>query len=59
MSQIARNAVLSRDSLYKALSGERNPEPGTAMGVMRALGLERVPAGLHAGSTKDSSDAAD
>ena len=44
MSQIARDAGLSRESLYKALSGERNPELGTIMGVMRALGLKLVPA---------------
>jgi probable addiction module antidote protein len=46
MSQIARDAGLSHESLYKALSGERNPELGTVMGVMQALGLKLVPAGL-------------
>lgn len=59
MSQIARDAGLSRESLYKALSGERNPELGTVMGVMRALGLKLVPARLHSGPAKDSSDAPD
>ena len=56
MSQIARDAGLSRESLYKALSGERNPELGTVMGVMRALGLKLVPAGLHPDSTQDKQD---
>jgi probable addiction module antidote protein len=58
MSQIARDAGLSRESLYKALSGERNPELGTVMGVMRALGLKLVPAGMDAASTKEASAAA-
>jgi probable addiction module antidote protein len=40
MSQIARKAGLSRESLYKALSAEGNPEFGTVMRVMRALGLK-------------------
>jgi probable addiction module antidote protein len=58
MSQIARDAGLSRESLYKALSGERNPELGTVMGAMRALGLKLVPAGMDAASTKEASAAA-
>ncbi len=40
MSQVARDAGLSRESLYKALSGERNPSLGTVLGVIRALGLK-------------------
>jgi probable addiction module antidote protein len=39
MSQIAKEAGLSRESLYKALSAEGNPEFGTVIRVMRALGL--------------------
>ena len=39
MSQVARDAGLSRESLYKALSGEGNPSFGTILKVMRALGL--------------------
>jgi probable addiction module antidote protein len=31
---------LTRDGLYKALSPGRNPEFGTVMKVIRALGLE-------------------
>jgi probable addiction module antidote protein len=39
MSQIAKKAGLSRESLYKALSAAGNPEFGTIMRVMQALGL--------------------
>ena len=40
MSQIAKKAGLSRESLYKALSTEGNPEFGTVIRVMHALGLK-------------------
>ena len=43
MSQVARDAGLSRESLYKALSGERSPDLDTILRVMAALGLR-----LHA-----------
>lgn len=43
MSQVARDAGLSRESLYKALSGERAPGFDTILKVMNALGLK-----LHA-----------
>ncbi|ROR15059.1 addiction module antidote protein [Erwinia sp. JUb26] len=39
MSQISRDTGLSRESLYRALSGEGNPEFGTVIKVMKALGL--------------------
>jgi probable addiction module antidote protein len=39
MSQIAQAAGLSRESLYRALSPEGNPEFGTVVRVMKALGL--------------------
>ncbi|MHB8766811.1 MAG: addiction module antidote protein [Deferrisomatales bacterium] len=39
MTQVARDAGLSRESLYKALSGERSPSFGTVLKVMRALGV--------------------
>ena len=48
MSQVARDAGLSRESLYKALSGERSPGFDTILKVIGALGLklhaEAVPA---------------
>jgi probable addiction module antidote protein len=40
MSQIARDAGLGRESLYKALSAEGNPEFATIMKVIAALGLQ-------------------
>ena len=40
MSQVARDAGLSRESLYRALSGEGNPELGTLLKVAKALGLK-------------------
>ena len=39
-SQIAQTAGLGRESLYKALSTEGNPEFATVLKVMRALGLK-------------------
>lgn len=43
MSQVARDAGLSRESLYKSLSGERIPDFDTILKVVGALGLR-----LHA-----------
>jgi probable addiction module antidote protein len=43
MSQIAKDTGLGRESLYKALSPEGNPEFATVLKVVRALGLK-----LHA-----------
>ncbi len=43
MTQIARDAGLSRESLYKALSGDRIPTFDTILKVIAALGLK-----LHA-----------
>ncbi len=40
MSQVARDAGLSRESLYKALSGERSPAFDTILRVMNALGIK-------------------
>ena len=39
MTKIAREAGLGRESLYKALSPDGNPEFATVLKVMRALGL--------------------
>lgn len=39
MAQVAREAGLSRESLYKALSGERSPGFDTVLKVIGALGL--------------------
>ena len=40
MSQVARDSGLSRESLYKALSGERSPSFDTILKVVTALGLK-------------------
>ena len=39
MSQIARESGLSRENLYRALSGNGNPELSTMTKVMQALGM--------------------
>jgi probable addiction module antidote protein len=39
MGQIAKNAGLNRESLYKALGETGNPEFSTVMRIVRALGL--------------------
>lgn len=43
MTQVARDAGLSRESLYKALSEDGNPSFATVLKVARALGVR-----LHA-----------
>ncbi len=43
MTQVARDSGLSRESLYKALSGDRAPSFATILKVVDALGLK-----LHA-----------
>ena len=47
MAQVARDAGLSRESLYKALSGERSPDFDTVLKVIEALGLR-----LHAEASR-------
>jgi probable addiction module antidote protein len=43
MSQLARDTGLSRESLYRSLSAEGNPEFATIWKIIRALGIR-----LHA-----------
>ena len=40
MTEIARETGLSRESLYKSLSGERSPSFETVLKVITALGLK-------------------
>ncbi|MDO8799835.1 addiction module antidote protein [Phenylobacterium sp.] len=40
MSEVARAAGLGRESLYKALSKDGNPEFATVLKVVQALGLK-------------------
>jgi probable addiction module antidote protein len=39
MTSVARDTGLSRESLYKALSGDRSPDFATVLKVLGALGL--------------------
>jgi probable addiction module antidote protein len=48
MTQVAREAGMSRESLYKALSGERTPGFDTILKVIHALGIELHAAPQHA-----------
>ena len=48
MTQVARDAGLSRESLYKALSGDRMPGFDTILKVVQALGMELHAAPVHA-----------
>ena len=43
MTQVAKDAGMSRESLYKALGAEGNPSFATVLKVARALGVK-----LHA-----------
>ena len=49
MTRVARDAGLSRESLYKALSGARSPDFDTILRVVDALGLQ-----LHVGAARDA-----
>lgn len=49
MSQVARDADLGRESLYKSLSSSGNPELATILKVITALGLE-----LHVTAVDDA-----
>ena len=50
MSQVAKDAGLSRESLYRALSAEGNPSFATVLKVAKALGVrlhaQVVPSGV-------------
>ncbi|MBI9051599.1 MAG: putative addiction module antidote protein [Anaerolineaceae bacterium] len=49
MTQIANQTGLGRESLYKALSSEGNPEFSTVLKVMNALGMH-----FHASLSHDT-----
>ncbi len=53
MSQVARDDGLSRESLYKALSGERSPNFDTILKIIHALGIK-----LHAKAVHSTNSAA-
>jgi probable addiction module antidote protein len=47
MTQIAHDAGIGRESLYKALSKDGNPEFATILKVMKALGLKLTAVPTH------------
>ena|SRR5690606_15726377 len=49
MTQLARETGLSRESLYKSLSGERAPSSDTLFKVIRAMGFKLTvePLAIH------------
>lgn len=51
MSSVAKEAGITREGLYKALSEKGDPRLSTLLGVMRALGLQ-----LSARATNDNRD---
>lgn len=52
MSQVARDSGLSRESLYKALSGKRSPGFDTILKVIEALGLKLHAEAVHVKTSK-------
>ena len=58
MSRIARETGLSRERLYKALNVEGNPEFGTVMRVIKALGLRLTASRQNDGPEHSASKAA-
>lgn len=47
MSQVARDAGLSRASLYRALSGDSSPNFDTILKIIEALGLRLQAEAVH------------
>jgi probable addiction module antidote protein len=43
MTQIAKEAGVTREALYKALSPDGDPKLTTLLGVLKALGVELTP----------------
>lgn len=52
MSQLARDSGITREGLYKALSGEGNPSFNTVMKVAHALGLRMSFTGVRIADSK-------
>ncbi len=57
MSKLARDTGLTREGLYKALSGDGNPSLDTAMRVLNSLGIRLVAAPGTAAKTRRSKPA--
>ena len=58
MTQIAREAGLSLESLYKALSGDRSPNFDTILKVISALGLQLSASVKEGASVEDVAEVA-
>ena len=58
MTQVAREAGLSRESLYKALSGDRSPSFDTILKVISALGLQLSASVKERASVEDVAEVA-
>ncbi|ENN89134.1 putative transcriptional regulator [Rhizobium freirei PRF 81] len=43
MSKLAKDVGMNRSALYRALSGDGNPEFATILKVVKALGLKLMP----------------
>ncbi len=52
MAKVARRAGLDRESLYKALSADGNPEFATVLKVVEALGLRLTAAAGRTGGAR-------
>jgi probable addiction module antidote protein len=48
MSQLAKETGLSRENLYRSLSGKGRPEFATILKVSKALGFNMAPVAQHA-----------
>lgn len=59
MSQVARDAGVPRESLYKALSGERTPGFDTILKVMAAPGLKLHAEAAHIPNNNQQGDPTD
>jgi probable addiction module antidote protein len=58
MTQVARETGLSRESLYKALSGDRSPGFDTILKVISALGLQLSASVKEGASVEDVAEVA-
>ena len=58
MTQVARESGLSRESLYKALSGDRSPGFDTILKVISALGLQLSASVKEGASVEDVAEVA-
>jgi len=53
MTQVARDAGLSRENLYRTLGPDGNPELSTLPRVLGVLGLQLAVLPVKRGSTRD------